>query len=69
MCEKCDDRASGRPDYDLTSEKERRRQERTREKDKEEEIKHRAGVKNGCRDWGKKSEDGGGNEQWAWTLT
>lgn len=35
LCEKCDDRASGRLDYDLTSEKERETREGERARAKE----------------------------------
>lgn len=35
LCEKCDDRASGRLDCDLTSERERKTRERERAKERE----------------------------------
>lgn len=34
LCEKCDDRASGRLDCDLTSERERKTRERAKERER-----------------------------------
>lgn len=38
MCEKCDDRASGRLDCDLTSERDRKTRKREREQKREREV-------------------------------
>ena len=67
LCEKCDDRASGSVDCDLTSERERK----TREREKGSERMGEGGVggyeggqtrlRDGCRKGGK-SDAGKGNE-------